>query len=563
MSIRGPAGSFASPATSQRCNFPDACAMIARRYSATIGSCLRVGGGLPSMLKLSDLAGQPDFQLGPLEISPSRRLIDGPSGKANLEPIIMQALLILIDGKDNVVTRKMLFDQCWGAAAVGDDSLNRAVAKIRQTLEQVAPGSVDIETIPRTGYRLTLVDASSDGRDDDSTGAPSPDAAASRRTLIVGSVALAVASGGAFYLTRRRNPQFDALMAAGREAVHDGTAFEWEGPIANRSDRMVKLYERAVQIEPGEASAWGLLAYYRAVAAQHRSIEQPANAVEGAVDAIRQAQLLDRGEPNARVAQVLIAGSTLDMIHRDGQLRQVLTDFPDNLPAKLELMPLLQAVGYLRESYELNEQILAAAPMARQYLTAKAMKLWILGRTRESDAVIDRVRGIWPENRFAYGIRLMIFGLTGRPQAALAMLDSPEDRNRTGRSATVWKSAMTALAKGTPTAKDLARRALLDAARGEPAGVNDIIMLLGALGLVDDAYAVTEGYILWRGGIISKNQADGRAMDTYNRRMTQWLFTPTLAGMRADPRFQKLCDDFGLTAYWRARGVQPDYLRYA
>jgi hypothetical protein len=390
---------------------------------------------------------------------------------------------------------------------------------------------------------LTLIDAASDGRDDDSTGAPSPDAAASRRTLIVGSVALAVASGGAFYLTRRRSPQFDALMAAGREAVHDGTAFEWEGPIANRSDRMVKLYERAVQIEPGEASAWGLLAYFRAVAAQHRSIEQPANAVEGAVDAIRQAQLLDRGEPNARVAQVLIAGSTLDMIHRDGQLRQVLTEFPDNLPAKLELMPLLQAVGYLRESYEL--------------------KLWILGRTRESDAVIDRVRGIWPENRFAYGIRLMIFGLTGRPQAALAMLDSPEDRNRTGRSATVWKSAMTALAEGTPAAKDLARRALLDAARGEPAGVNDIIMLLGALGLVDDAYAVTEGYILWRGGIVSKNQADGRAMDTYNRRMTQWLFTPTLAGMRADPRFQKLCDDFGLTAYWRARGVQPDYLRYA
>jgi hypothetical protein len=44
--------------------------------------------------------------------------------------------------------------------------------------------------------------------------------------------------------------------------------------------------------------------------------------------------------------------------------------------------------------------------------------------------------------------------------------------------------------------------------------------------------------------------------------MTQWLFTPPVAAMRADPRFGKLCDEFGLTAYWRARGVKPDYRVY-
>jgi hypothetical protein len=32
--------------------------------------------------------------------------------------------------------------------------------------------------------------------------------------------------------------------------------------------------------------------------------------------------------------------------------------------------------------------------------------------------------------------------------------------------------------------------------------------------------------------------------------------------MRADPRFEKLCDAFGLTAYWRARGIRPDYQVY-
>ena len=29
--------------------------------------------------------------------------------------------------------------------------------------------------------------------------------------------------------------------------------------------------------------------------------------------------------------------------------------------------------------------------------------------------------------------------------------------------------------------------------------------------------------------------------------------------MRADPRFLELCDGTGLTAYWRARGIKPDY----
>jgi hypothetical protein len=51
-------------------------------------------------------------------------------------------------------------------------------------------------------------------------------------------------------------------------------------------------------------------------------------------------------------------------------------------------------------------------------------------------------------------------------------------------------------------------------------------------------------------------------LNDYNRRMTQWLFTPPAAAMRTDPRFARLCEEFGLTAYWRARHVRPDYQVY-
>ena len=45
------------------------------------------------MLKLSDLALRPDFQIGPMLVSPSRRLVEGPGGFVHVEPLIMQVLL--------------------------------------------------------------------------------------------------------------------------------------------------------------------------------------------------------------------------------------------------------------------------------------------------------------------------------------------------------------------------------------------------------------------------------------------------------------------------------------
>ena len=92
--------------------------------------------------------------------------------------------------------------------------------------------------------------------------------------------------------------------------------------------------------------------------------------------------------------------------------------------------------------------------------------------------------------------------------------------------------------------------------------VNDTVMILSALGEIDAAFEVTEGFLLWRGKVVSTGQDDGKKMDDYSRRMTQWLFTPPVAPMRADPRFLKLCEEFGLTAYWRSRGVKPDYQVY-
>src|SRR4051812_6411877 len=107
------------------------------------------------MLKLADLAGRADFDAGPLRVSPARRLIEGPTGKAAVEPIVMKVFLLLLDASGTVVTRDELFGNAWGGVFVGDDSLNRAIAQVRKIAAETAPGLFEIETIPRTGYRLT------------------------------------------------------------------------------------------------------------------------------------------------------------------------------------------------------------------------------------------------------------------------------------------------------------------------------------------------------------------------------------------------------------------------
>jgi DNA-binding winged helix-turn-helix (wHTH) protein len=509
------------------------------------------------MLKLADLAGRADFVAGPLRVSPARRQIEGPAGSASVEPIVMKVFLLLLDAGGSVVTRDELFGNAWGGVFVGDDSLNRAIAQVRKIAAETAPGLFEIETIPRTGYRLTgQIVRSLDHRPDSET--------LSRRRLIAGGAAAAAVAGGAglwWVQHSRPDPGFAAVMARGDEAFHNGRAFEDWAINPKDSPDMVKLYEEAVRLQPDSARAWGLLAYFRSARTEEASKEDAAKVVANAQAAIRRALELDPKEPNARVGMFLLQGPMLDWAARDRQLRDILSTDPTNLPAMMELMPLLQAAGLTRESWTWNERMLRASPFMRAALVVRALKLWILGKIREADNVIDRVRGLWPDYWFGNYARFTIFALTGRPVAARAMLgevhifDGFPSRN-------TYLTVLDALESRASSAIEKARLACVDSARRFPALANDMVMHLCALGLADTAFEVTEGFLLWRGKFISMDRANGKAVEDYSRRMTQWLFTPPVAIMWADPRFAKLCDDFGLTAYWRARGVRPDYQVY-
>lgn len=508
-------------------------------------------GSDEGLLRAADLAAREDFRLGEATISPGTRSVSGPGGATNVEPRVMQVLVVLAESAGQVVTRDLLFERCWGGIYVGDDSLNRVIGAVRKLASEIADQSFAVETVPRTGYKLTVLR----GADTNvARVARTRTAQTSRRRIIAGAAAATVAGGGGLWWVNRprSDPRFDALMARGEEAFRNGAAFTDPGTVA--------IYEQAVRLDPNSAKAWGLLAYFNSAGIEGATAQDSARMVGEAGIAIQRALAIDSREANALTAMFLLEGPMLDWAARDRRLRDILAIDPDNIPAMAELMPLLQSAGLTRESWKWNERILKLTPLSLPFLVFRTLKLWLLGNMAAADQVIDRVRGLWPRDPFAYLVRFYLFALAGRPKAATAMLDSVPEMFGTQEETSLWRTALEALDTPTPGAIVSARAACLDAARKAPWATYNAIMILGALGQTDAAFEVTDGFLLWRGKLIGADQADPRAVNAITRRMTQWLFSPPLAAMRADPRFLRLCEDFGIAAYWRARGVKPDYL---
>ena len=496
------------------------------------------------MLKLSDLALRPDLQLGPMLVSPSRRLVEGPGGHAHVEPLIMQVFLLLLDAGGKVVTRTELFDQCWGGVMVGDDSLNRAIAKVRRTGAQIAPGLFEIETIPRTGYRLTgeilqHLSERPEGKSDTTV----TSTRVSRRMLVGGAAATAAALGGlGFWSIRsREDRQFQELVSRGRDVLAYGD------PSANS----VPFFERAVAIRPNDAQAQGLLAFARATNAP----ESP-DASQEAQSAARAALRLDQDEPNARLALFLMQRSSLDFAETEDLLREILRTDPANTGAMRFLWNMLQCVGRSRDALALVERAIAVEPLGAISHYPRAQLLWITGRTAEADRVIDQAMEHWPDHRFVRFARFTIFAFTNRPRAALAMLESPKTapQNYSPEAIALWRVSLAALDQRTPANIAAARSANLDAAMRNPQLSSQAVLALSGLGETDAAFEIVNSLFVVPAANPNAPPAKGTAW-----RFTPWLFTPPTAVLRRDPRFAPICNESGLTEYWAKRRVRPDY----
>jgi DNA-binding winged helix-turn-helix (wHTH) protein len=507
------------------------------------------------MVTTAELAARDDFRVGNVAVSPPTRTVRGPSGSIDVEPRVMQVLVVLAEAAGQVVTRESLFNRCWGSVYVGDDSLNRAIAAVRRALADVGAEGLEVETIPRTGYRLTGAIPKSPGDDDSDSG--TVDAGFVSRRVLIGSGAAAVVIAGAAgtWLTvrNRSSARFDELIERAESAIRT------EDP----GKEIIRSLEEAVAIRPNSAKAWGLLAFFNIILAQLSEPKEAAPLIDHAQNAARRAFAIDPNEPNALLAMFELEGSTLDWLERERRLRRIIAIDPTMIWAVAELVLLLQAAGINRESWYWNERAISLVPLSLDFLIKRGLKLWLAGRPAEADKVVDQVRALYPTNEWAWFVRFMISAMTGRVPAAEAMLRSNPTMIPGPPETAIWRAALPALMEPSAAAIQRTRRACFDAAEIASETHGQGVMILSALRDLDGAFAIANGSLLGRGPIIraEKPGSKGAAEDAVNRVNMQWLWTPPCAAMRADPRFGPLCEGIGLTEYWRRRGIQPDYMR--
>jgi len=80
--------------------------------------------------------------------------LTGPDGAERLEPKVMDLLFLLASRPGQPFSKDEIMDRLWPNVIVGDDTLARAVSRLRKALGDDPKAPRFIETLPKRGYRL-------------------------------------------------------------------------------------------------------------------------------------------------------------------------------------------------------------------------------------------------------------------------------------------------------------------------------------------------------------------------------------------------------------------------
>ncbi|MDQ3038376.1 MAG: winged helix-turn-helix domain-containing protein [Pseudomonadota bacterium] len=97
------------------------------------------------------------LRLGDFSVDPEAGRMIGPAGVEQLDPKVMQVLVLLAKHALDVVPRHELLSQVWPGVVVGDDVVSRCIYQLRRHLRRAGGDeryAALVETLPKRGYRL-------------------------------------------------------------------------------------------------------------------------------------------------------------------------------------------------------------------------------------------------------------------------------------------------------------------------------------------------------------------------------------------------------------------------
>jgi len=458
--------------------------------------------------------------IGSVRVRPRERMVETPTACVTLEPLVMQLLVALIRRAGQLVTRREIFEKCWGGLPVGDDSLNRIVAALRKALHRIAAGWMTVETVAGTGYVLRLVPRPGE------QGTPDQNACEVHRTI---------------------------------EAAFDS----WRTGLPEPDHLRLELLRSACVLQPDKAPPHGMLALLCRLAAEYAEPGAVSRYVAECEASARRALALDSNQPEALVALASVEpllGRWLDARERLMAIRAVHGKHP---AATHDLAIVEMATGRVRAAKELMDSLLAADPLAACYCYKSIYQHWSIGDLVGMDQVADRAIQLWPTHPAVWLARLWTLAYTQRTKAAMNMLADAAVRPDLPPPALGFMRLALSAAVGEAKERAAAVAASIKLAGSGPAQAIACLFTAGLLQSPDALFEIAEAYYLRSGNVPvpTRHTAHELSVNEQHRRVTQILFTPVFGDVRDDPRFSSVCDQIGLSRYWDATGLRPDFQR--
>lgn len=189
--------------------------------------------------------------IGDWRVDPDTNRLTGPAGEVELEPRVMDLLMLFARQPGTVISKPDMAAALWGDVHVNDDALTRSIFKLRKALGDDARNTRYIETVPKRGYRL-VADVSEAG-DASAAGRGVPKAGL---TVVAALVLIAVILGG-WWLSRSTDVPDPAGPQAGRLERADDFYNQF---TRTNNEAALQLYQDVLKDDPESAAALAGLA---------------------------------------------------------------------------------------------------------------------------------------------------------------------------------------------------------------------------------------------------------------------------------------------------------------
>ena len=326
------------------------------------------------------------LQLGDVRVVRASGELTGPAGTQRLEPKVADLLFLLAAHAGQPVTREQIMAELWPGQVVGDDSLARAVFKLRQALGDDAKSPRYIQTLSKRGYRLLATPGPAAHPAANAVPAPAIDAAPHvpvrparnhRFRILSIAAALAILLAAGWWLAVPRSSTEDRrVRGESLTAQADDFYFQFS---RGDNEAAIELYERVLGMDPEDAHALSGLAN----ALVQRSVRWPVLPGEQQVQFTRLGDAIAHG--HLRRAPAL---QQLERAHRLSE-RAVALD-PGAAATHKALGFVSSAQGQFDVALESYATALAIDPDAWGVLINMGDVLEISGRPREALPYFER-----------------------------------------------------------------------------------------------------------------------------------------------------------------------------